>query len=52
MANIKSFINIHYKEVITEKKTQEKNCIYINKPDCPVSNQCQITNITYKAKLT
>ena len=52
MANIKSIINIHNKEVTTEKKTKAVNCNCINKPDCLLSNQCQITNIIYKAKIT
>ena len=52
MANIKSIINMHNKEVITEKKTEAVKCNCINKPDCPLSNQCQITNIIYKAKIT
>ena len=30
MANIKSIINMHNKEVITVKKTQEKNCNCVN----------------------
>ena len=52
MANIKSSINMHNKEVITEKKTQAVKCNCINKPDCPHFNQCQITNIVCKAKIT
>ena len=52
MTNIKSIINMHNKEVITEKKTEAAKCNCINKPDCPLSNQCQITNIIYKAKTT
>ena len=53
MANIRSVINVHNLEVITkEKKAQEINCNCINKPDCPLSDQCQITNIIYKAKIT
>ena len=52
MANIKSIINRHNKEVITEKKTQAVNCNCINKPDCPLSNQCQIMNIIYKVNIT
>ena len=48
MTNIKSIINIHNKEVITEKKTQAVKCNCINR----LSNQCQITNIIYKAKTT
>ena len=52
MANIKSIINMHNKEVITEKKTQAVKCNCINKADCPLSNQFQITNIVYQAKLT
>ena len=51
MANIKSIVNRHNKEVITEKKTQAVNCNCINKPDCTLSYQCQITNIIYKAKI-
>ena len=52
MANIKSIISMQNKEVITEKKIQAVKSNCINKPDCPLSNQCQITNITYKAKIT
>ena len=52
MANIKSIINMHNKEVIMEKKKQSVKCNCVNKPDCPLSNQCQITNIIYKAKIT
>ena len=48
MANIKSIINMHNKEVITEKKTEAVKCNCISKPDSPLSNQCQITNIIYK----
>ena len=51
MANIKSIINMHNKEGITEKKTRAVICNCINKPDCPLSNQFQITNIIYKQKL-
>ena len=40
MANVKSIINMHNKEVITEKKTQAVNCNCMNKPNCPLSNQC------------
>ena len=52
MANIKLIINMHNKEVITEKKTKAAKCNCINKPDCPLSYQYQITNIIYKAKIT
>ena len=52
MADIKSIISIQNKEVIMEKKTQAVNCNCIKKPDCPLSNQCQIMNIIYKAKIT
>ena len=52
MANIKSVINMHNKEVIMGKKTQAVKCNYIKKPDCPLSNQCQIMNIIYKAEIT
>ena len=52
MENIKSIINMHNKKVITEKKTEAIKCNYMNKPDCPLSNQWQMTNIIYKAKIT
>ena len=45
MASIKSIINMHNKEVITEKKTEAVKCNCINKLDCPLSNQYQITNV-------
>ena len=40
MANIKSIINMHNKEVITENKTQAVNCNCINKllPCQPMPN--------------
>ena len=50
--NIKSIINIHNKDVVTEKKTREINFNSINKPDFPLSNQCQITKIINKPKIT
>ena len=43
---------MHNKEVITEKKTKAAKCNCIKKPDCPLSNQCQITKILYKARIT
>ena len=52
MANTKSIISMQNKEVIMEKKIQAVKSNCINKPDCPLSNQCQITNITYKSKIT
>ena len=52
MANIKSIINMHNKEVTTEKKTEAVKCNCINEPDCPLSNQFQITNIICKVKIT
>ena len=52
MANIKSIINVQTKEVITERKAQAVNCNCINKPDCLLSNQGQITTTIYKAKIT
>ena len=52
MANFKSIINMHNKDVITEKITEAAKFDCINKPDCPISNQCQITIIIYKAKIT
>ena len=51
MANIKSTINMHNKDVITERKTEVVKCHCINKPGCPFCNQCQITNIIQKQKL-
>ena len=46
------YIYIYYICIIyTEKKTRAVKCNCINKPDCPLSKQCQITNIIYKAKL-
>ena len=47
MANFKSIINMHNKEVITQ--AVKGNCI--NKSDCSLSNQCQITNIIQKIKI-
>ena len=52
MANIKLIINIRNKAVITEKKIEAVKCNCINKPDCPLSNQSQIANMIYKAKIT
>ena len=37
---------------ITEKKTQVVHCNCKNKPDCSLSNQCQILNIIYRVKIT
>ena len=42
MENIKSIINVHNKEVITEK-IQVINCNCIDKPDCLRSNQIMET---------
>ena len=44
MANIKSIINMHNKEVIMEKKTEAVKSNCISKLDSPLSNQCQIRN--------
>ena len=49
MTNIRSIINRHNKEVITQTKTEEINHSCTN---FPLSNQHQITNIIYKAKIT
>ena len=46
MANIKSIINMHNKEVITEKKTQAIKCNCVNKPNCPISKECQMKKYT------
>ena len=37
MGTIESIISMHNKELTTEKKTEEVNCL--NKPDCSLSNQ-------------
>ena len=42
MVNIKSIINVHNKEVITEKKTEAVKCNCINKPDCPLPNNAKL----------
>ena len=42
IANIKSFINMHNTEVITEKKTQAVNCICINKPEWSFSTYAKL----------
>lgn len=52
MANSKSIISIHNKEVITERKTQTVNCNCTNNPDFRLYNQIQISNIMYKSKIT
>ena len=52
MANVKSIINMQNNEVITEKKTEAAKCDCINKPNYPLSNQCPIKNVIYKAKIT
>ena len=52
MANSKSIISIHNKEVITERKTQTVNCNCTNNPDFRLYNQMQISNIMYKSKIT
>ena len=52
MANIKWIINMHNKEVIMEKKTEAVKSNCTSKLDWPISNQCQITNILYKVKIT
>ena len=42
MANIKSSINMHNEEVITEKKTQVEKCNCIDKPDCPLPTNAKL----------
>ena len=52
--NIKYIINPHNRKIIYEindLKQQEK-CNCINKPECPLNNECQATNRVYKAKIT
>ena len=43
---------MHNIEIITEKKAKVVNCNCISKFECPLSNQFQIANIIYKAKIT
>ena len=50
MANIKSIINMHNKEVITEKKTVAVKFNCIDKSHSPFPNQCQITSIIIQCK--
>ena len=52
MGNIKSIMDMHNKEVITEKKIEAVKCNCINKAACPLSSQCQITDILNKRKST
>ena len=52
MENIKSVIDIHNKDLITEMKTQVVNCHCTNYPDFLHYNQEQILNIMYKSKIT
>ena len=42
---------MHNKEVTMEKKTQEINRNFINKRDCFLSKQSQVTDVIYKAKI-
>ena len=51
IANIKSIVNMHNKDVIEEKETRAVNCKCINKPDYHLSNQFQITSIIYETKI-
>ena len=51
MVNIKSIINVHNKEVITEKKTEAVKCNCINKPDCPLPNNAKLQTLKRKRKL-
>ena len=37
---------------MTGKKAEAVKCNFINKADCSLSNQCQISNIVCKAKIT
>ena len=50
MANIKSIINRHNKEVTTEKKTVPVKFNCIDKSDSSFPNQCQITSIIIQCK--
>ena len=54
MQNIKSIINAHNRKIIYETNVlnQQEKCNCINKPECPLNNECQTTNIVYKAKST
>ena len=52
MPNIKSIINTHNKNILTLKETQARKCNCLNNNECPLSNECQIKNIIYEAKIT
>ena len=43
---------MHNKKSNHEKKAEAVKCSFVNKVDCPLFNQRQITNIIYKAKFT
>ena len=51
MANIKSIINMHNKEVITEKTTQAVNCNCINKRDSTFPTNAKLQALYAKQKL-
>ena len=51
MANIKSIINMHNKEVITKKTTQAVNCNCINKRDSPFPTNAKLQALYAKQKL-
>ena len=54
MQNIKSIINAHKRKIIYETNDlkQQEKCSCINKSEWPLNNECQATNIVYKAKIT
>ena len=47
MQNIKSIINAHNRKIIYETNDikQQEKCNCINKPECPLNNECQATSI-------
>ena len=53
MNNLKSLINGHNKFILNEDKDQRtKKCNCVNKNECPLGNECQTSNIVYKAELS
>ena len=53
MANMKRIVNSHNHEITNPKTiTKEKTCNYVAKAKRPLSQNCLINNIIYKAVLT
>ena len=51
MPNINSITNTRNKKIFSTAKPQTRSCSCINKSDCPLINDCHITNTIYQAKL-